>query len=141
MITNIYIKLLITILFFNVSLSLFAQKSEFSNIKDTIPKLKYQNYKSNLFTYHSKNILLLKKEPQNNINLFIPKSNYYSLFNKDTHKYEFYSSSFPNNFDMKQSQIYQNKYNNIDSFNPYGSQDILGSLILGSINYLLRSKK
>ena len=139
--TNIYINLLITVVFCCSSINLFAQNNELHHIKDTIPELKQHNYKYNLNTYPSKSILLFNRRAEHNINLFIPKTNYYSLFNKNTCQYEFYSSSFPNNFNMKQSQIYKNKYNNIDSFNPYGSPDIFGSLIFGSINYLLKSIK
>jgi len=138
---NFYIKFLIIIVFFSTSKNLFAQKSNFLIRPNIMLRIDYHNYNSNLFSDNTNSILLLKKESVNNINLFVHRINYYSLFNKYTRRYEFYSSTFPNNFDMKQAPIYQNNYSNIDSFNPYGSQDIFSSIFLGTVNYFLKIKK
>ena len=135
---NYYLKLSVIVFFIGTSLDLYAQESNINTIFD----LKYNNYKPNLCSNNTRSILLINKELDNTRRIFIPRNNnYYSLFNKYTGSYEFYSSSFPINFKINQAQNYQTNYSNIDSFNPYGSKDIFTSLFFGTLNYILEIKK
>ena len=95
--------------------------------------------KKDLFLVQPINDIFQSSPAINNLELYLPKTNFIAIYDKTTMTYNFYPSNFELAFNLYSPRVADQFHSPIkmDSFNPYATQKPQVSILLGVVDLFM----